>query len=54
MRKKRDDGGKGLHEQVSYVTVFILNWSKPLIIYEINLTVYESGPPVNHLIGGSP
>jgi len=54
MRKERDDGGKGFYEQVSHVTVFIFNWSRPLIIIEINLTVYESGPPVNHLIDGSP
>ena len=54
MRKERDDGGKGLYEKVSHVIVFIFNWSRPLIIHEINLTIYESGPSMNHLIDGSP
>jgi hypothetical protein len=56
-KKSNQNDGVEARDCVSKCTcVLIFGWtsSKPLIIFVINLMTYISGPPVNHLIDGSP
>jgi hypothetical protein len=54
MRMREEIKAKDCVWNDTHVLTFIFNSSKPLIIFLVNLTVYLSGSPMNHLFDGSP